>query len=148
MAAIRTFLRRLAGRPDPRDRNPVSGRDETLRLLAEKSGDVIFRFGPDGKARYISPSVERLFGCTPKEIYAMGGTVVSNGFVHAEDLPLVRLRRRDEQEEVDRAEQEHRIGHIMFEQPDHRPRTPPRTAGAVGAVLDCVSISDTASSVG
>ena len=89
MAMFRTFLRRLAGRSDRRARDPQSGRDETLRLLAEKSGDVIFRFGPDGKARYISPSVERLFGCTPKEIYAMGGTVASNGFVHEDDLPLV-----------------------------------------------------------
>ena len=82
------LVRRLTGRSAP-DRLPESGRDESLRLLAENSGDVIFRFGPDGRARYISPSVERLFGCTPREIYAMGGTVVSNGFVHEDDLSLV-----------------------------------------------------------
>ena len=82
------LVRRLTGRSAP-DPLPESGRDESLRLLAENSGDVIFRFGPDGRARYISPSVGRLFGCTPKEIYAMGGTVVSNGFVHEDDLSLV-----------------------------------------------------------
>lgn len=58
---------------------------ESLRLLAENCGDAIFRFGVDGQARYISPSVERLFGCPLKEIYAMGGNVVENGFVHEDD---------------------------------------------------------------
>lgn len=89
MARVRNFLQGLIGRSaDPRLK-PKSGRDEALRLLAQSSGDAIFRFGPDGKARYISPSVERLFGYTPKEIYAMGGTGASNQFIHEEDLPLV-----------------------------------------------------------
>ena len=89
MSPIRRFLAWLAGRGAAARPSPESGRDEALRLLAESSGDAIFRFGPDGKARYISPSVERLFGYSPKEIYAMGGTSGSNQFVHQDDLPLV-----------------------------------------------------------
>ena len=89
MVQIRKFLRSLLGGPADKRSKLASGRDEALRLLAESSGDAIFRFGPDGKARYISPSVERLFGYTPQEIYAMGGTSASNSFVHEEDLPLV-----------------------------------------------------------
>lgn len=62
---------------------------ESLQLMAERCGDVVFRFGADGKARYISPSVERLFGCSRSEIYAMGGGIASNGFVHVADAPMV-----------------------------------------------------------
>ena len=69
---------------------------ESLLLMAERCGDVVFRFGVDGKARYISPSVERLFGCTPGEIYAMGGDVVSNGFVHPADKAMVQLAVRQQ----------------------------------------------------
>lgn len=58
---------------------------ESLLLMAERCGDAVFRFGADGKARYISPSVERLFGCTRAEIYATGGNIGSNGFIHPAD---------------------------------------------------------------
>ncbi len=67
----------------------TSYEQESLRLLAENCGDVIFRFGVDGQARYISPSVERLYGCTLREIYAMGGNVVENGFIYEEDKEKV-----------------------------------------------------------
>ncbi|WP_129791123.1 sensor domain-containing diguanylate cyclase [Sphingosinicella sp. CPCC 101087] len=66
-----------------------SRESESLRMLAELGGEVIFRFGVDGKARYISPSVARLLGCTPQDIYAAGGDVVSNNFVYEEDRQLV-----------------------------------------------------------
>jgi len=89
MAKFSKLIRRLTNRVATPERQSGSGRDEALRLLAANSGDVIFRFGPDGMARYISPSVERLFGCSPKEIYAMGGTVASNGFIHSDDIALV-----------------------------------------------------------
>ncbi len=89
MDFFRRLFARFNRRPTEPRAEPGSGRDESLRMLAENSGDVIFRFGVDGKARYISPSVERLFGCTPKEIYEMGGTIVSNGFLHEDDIPLV-----------------------------------------------------------
>ena len=54
----------------------------------------------------------------------------------------------DQQGEVDHAEQQHRIGHIMFEQPDHRPRAPLEAGGAGCAVSVGVSFSDTGRSVG
>lgn len=89
MARMRKFLSWL-GRPRAAAcSTPASARDESLRLLAENCGDVIFRFGPDGTARYISPSAVRLFGCTPKEIYALGGTFITSGFIHEEDIGLV-----------------------------------------------------------
>jgi diguanylate cyclase (GGDEF)-like protein/PAS domain S-box-containing protein len=71
--------------------NRISYEQESLRLLAENCGDVIFRFGVDGRVPYISPSVERLFGCPLKDIYAMGGDVVQNGFVYEEDQAAVAL---------------------------------------------------------
>lgn len=86
------FIARYAGslaRQLGRRENRLSSSQESLRLLAENCGDVIFRFGMDGQARYISPSVERLFGCSLKEIYAMGGSVSENGFVHEEDRQKV-----------------------------------------------------------
>ncbi|OBX19235.1 hypothetical protein A9995_08935 [Erythrobacter sp. QSSC1-22B] len=77
------LLRKLKNRTGEESR--TSYEQESLRLLAENCGDVIFRFGVDGQARYISPSVKRLFGCSLKEIYSMGGNVVENGFVYEED---------------------------------------------------------------
>lgn len=62
---------------------------DAFRLLTENNSDVIFRFGVDGLARYISPSVERLYGYKAAEIYAMGGDVVSNGFLHPDDRDIV-----------------------------------------------------------
>ena len=78
-----------AGKPTEEGRH--SFEQESLQLLAENCGDVIFRFGVDGQARYISPSVERLYGCTLREIYAMGGNVVENGFIYEEDKEKVAL---------------------------------------------------------
>ena len=62
---------------------------DTLRLLAENNSDVIFRFGVDGLARYISPSVERLYGYKAAEMYAMRGDVVTNKFLHPDDRDIV-----------------------------------------------------------
>ena len=50
---------------------------------------MIFRLGVDGLARYISPSVERLYGYKAAEMYAMGGDVVTNGFLHPDDRAIV-----------------------------------------------------------
>ncbi|MEO7365957.1 MAG: sensor domain-containing diguanylate cyclase [Sphingomicrobium sp.] len=76
-------------RPPKKVGPPASSSDETLRLLAENVSDVIFRFSADGLARYISPSVERLYGYRPAEIYAMGGDVASNRFTHPDDQAAV-----------------------------------------------------------
>ena len=83
-------LKSLAGwlRPHRKGRSTSSG-EESLRLLAENVSDVIFRFGADGLARYISPSVESLYGYRPAEIYAMGGDVVTNRFIHPDDQASV-----------------------------------------------------------
>ena len=64
-------------------------KEKTFRLLAEHSPDVIFRFGIDGRAYYISPSAERLFGCPPREMFKRGGNVVGNGFIHPDDKLLI-----------------------------------------------------------
>ena len=63
------FLTWLSGRTNSKS----SSSSEALQFLAENSSDVIFRFGADGLARYISPSVKRLYGYTASEMYAMGG---------------------------------------------------------------------------
>jgi len=87
------LVQRLRSNPKEAGKPAEEGRQsfeqESLKLLAENCGDVIFRFGVDGQARYISPSVERLYGCTLSEIYAMGGNVVENGFIYEEDQEKV-----------------------------------------------------------
>lgn len=96
----------LRNRANPRP----SSSSEALQLLAENSSDVIFRFGPDGRARYISPSVERLYGYTPSEIYAIGGSASSNGFLHPDDQPMVSAAiRRHFEGELDEVKLEFRI---------------------------------------
>jgi diguanylate cyclase (GGDEF)-like protein/PAS domain S-box-containing protein len=87
-----------------------SSSSEALQLLAENSSDVIFRFGPDGRARYISPSVKRLYGYTPAEIYAMGGSASSNRFLHPDDEPMVSAAiRRHFEGELDEVKLEFRV---------------------------------------
>jgi len=86
MKAIRAIFR-LFGR-----RLPEPGRsrsEEALRILAENSADVIFHFGLDLKARYISPSSEQLLGWTPKDIFATGSDAGANDLLHPDDQPLV-----------------------------------------------------------
>ena len=88
-----------------------SSSSEALQLLAENSSDVIFRFGPDGRqAANISPSVERLYGYTASEIYAMGGSATSNRFLHPDDQPMVSAAaRRHFGGELDEVKLEFRI---------------------------------------
>lgn len=96
----------LSGRINSRS----SSSNEALQLLAENSSDVIFRFGPDGRARYISPSVKRLYGYTASEIYAMGGSATSNRFLHPADQPMVSAAiRRHFEGELDEVKLEFRI---------------------------------------
>lgn len=86
---VRALVQRLRSNPEepgkPAEEGRQSFEQESLQLLAENCGDVVFRFGSDGQARYISPSVERLYGCTLREIYAMGGNIVENGFIYEDD---------------------------------------------------------------
>ena len=90
--------------------NSQSASSQALQLLVDNGTDVIFRFGPDGRARYISPSVERLFGYTPSEIYAMGSSATSNGFLHPDDQPMVAAAvRRHFEGDLDEIKLEFRI---------------------------------------
>lgn len=108
MHRITKRLARALGRV----RRPAETATESLRLMAERCGDAVFRFGPDGKARYISPSVERLFGYSPAEIYAMGGGIGTNGFVHLADMAMVQMAvRRHFSGELPEVKLEFRIVH-------------------------------------
>jgi len=78
-------LRHLFRRPSPTpDRS--AGQD-AFRILADNSADVIFQFGMDLKARYISPSAQQLFGLTPAEIKALNGTAGTSELIYGEDRP-------------------------------------------------------------
>lgn len=108
-----------------------SSSSEALQLLANNGSDVIFRFGTDGRARYISPAVERLFGFTASEIYAMGSSLTSNGFLHPDDQPLVAdAVRRHFQGELDEIKLEFRIIH--------------RSGGLVRVQTNCSTVVDSA----
>ena len=43
-------------------------RPEMYKLIAENSTDVIYTVGLDEKFRFVSPSVEKMFGYKPKEV--------------------------------------------------------------------------------
>ncbi|WMJ73691.1 PAS domain S-box protein [Cytophagaceae bacterium ABcell3] len=43
-------------------------REQTFRLLAENSSDIIARIAPDGSFLYVSPSSEAIIGFTPREL--------------------------------------------------------------------------------
>ena len=104
------LLERLAAWLNRRRSSKSPASSQTLQLLVENGSDVIFRFGPDGRARYISPSVKRLFGYTPSEIYAMGSSATSNGFLHPDDQPMVAAAvRRHFEGELDEVKLEFRI---------------------------------------
>jgi diguanylate cyclase (GGDEF)-like protein/PAS domain S-box-containing protein len=84
-----SLLVRVSGWLGARAKTTPSASSQALALLAQNSSDVIFRFGPDGRARYISPSVEKLFGYTQAEMYATGSDVSTNGFLHPDDKAMV-----------------------------------------------------------
>lgn len=79
------WLRRIVGRPPAVPARDASA--DAFRILADNSADVIFQFGMDLKARYISPSAEQLFGLSPAEIKALNGTAGTSELIHAEDRP-------------------------------------------------------------
>ena len=49
---------------------------------------MIFQFGMDMKARYISPSARDLFGLSPAEIKALNGTAATSELIHPDDLAM------------------------------------------------------------
>jgi PAS domain S-box-containing protein len=56
--------------------------EQTFRLLAEHSEDIIMEHLADGTVQYISPSVQKVLGYPPEEI--LGTKIIS--FVHNNDL--------------------------------------------------------------
>ena len=55
--------------------------EETFRLLAEHADDIVSRANSDGELRYVSPSLERIFGLSPADM--VGATMLP--FVHPDD---------------------------------------------------------------
>ncbi len=69
--------------------------EERLRLLAERSHDVIYRFcvQPTPGFEYISPSLESVTGYTPAELYA--DPTIAYHMLHPDDEVEFRARARD-----------------------------------------------------
>jgi diguanylate cyclase (GGDEF)-like protein/PAS domain S-box-containing protein len=112
MATIGELFRRLARHFGVSQGAGQAPRDELshYRLLAENSIDVVFRFGADGRARYISPSAERLFGAPPDQLRRMGRDAEVNPFLHPDDRPaVVEAIRRHFRGEVDEHRMEFRV---------------------------------------
>jgi diguanylate cyclase (GGDEF)-like protein/PAS domain S-box-containing protein len=63
---------------------------ESLLIMAERCGDVVFRYGFNGEARYISPSVERLLGTSAEEIYGLGREALFYG-IHPTERAAIEL---------------------------------------------------------
>jgi PAS domain S-box-containing protein len=59
--------------------------ESQFRLLAENMSDLICLHSPEGKHLWLSPSVERILGYTPKEMVGRN----TREFIHPEDAPLV-----------------------------------------------------------
>jgi diguanylate cyclase (GGDEF)-like protein/PAS domain S-box-containing protein len=71
-----------------RAEDELTRQDHLFRALVERSSDVVVIVEPDGAARFISPSVERLVGYKPDELL---GTVFLT-LLHPEDLERVMTR--------------------------------------------------------
>jgi PAS domain S-box-containing protein len=64
----------------------LSEREELYRLLAENASDIVIRTDPEGRIRYVTPSIERILGYAPAEL---AGTQIYD-LVHAADAPMLR----------------------------------------------------------
>jgi PAS domain S-box-containing protein len=58
-------------------------REARFRAITENSADIIIIAGPDGRCKYVTPSVERLNGYTADRVIG----VPPDEFVHPDDLP-------------------------------------------------------------
>jgi diguanylate cyclase (GGDEF)-like protein/PAS domain S-box-containing protein len=138
------WVRRIFGGPHAA---PVrdAGTD-AFRILADNSADVIFQFGMDLKARYISPSAQQLFGLTPAEIKALNGTAGTSELIHAEDLPIVATAlRRHSAGEFEELKMDFRIvhkdGHLIWVESSCRLVRDPATGAPSDLVLTLRDIS-------
>ncbi|MDN3568825.1 diguanylate cyclase [Paeniroseomonas aquatica] len=94
------LLRRELGR---RLKAEMAARESeaSFRLLAENTGDMVSRIGPDGIRSYVSPAAQRITGRPPDQM--IGRPAAEE--IHAEDLPQLitavgRLRSREIEEET------------------------------------------------
>ncbi|MGJ4942270.1 diguanylate cyclase domain-containing protein [Bradyrhizobium sp. HKCCYLS1011] len=63
----------------------LTSNEESFRLLAEGSSDIVTRIGLDERIRYVSPSVLRLLGWQPAQL--LGKRALAG--IHALDLPQI-----------------------------------------------------------
>jgi PAS domain S-box-containing protein len=75
-----------AGRRLELTQGALSDSEGQYRTLADSMADVVGRIGPNGRWRYISPSVEMALGYTPAEFMQL----TSEDHVHPDDAPIVR----------------------------------------------------------
>jgi PAS domain S-box-containing protein len=59
--------------------------DRRFRALIEHSTDAIALFTSEGTVTYVSPSIERLLGYTPREFMTINGFAV----IHPDDIPAI-----------------------------------------------------------
>lgn len=73
-------------------RKDLSDKELSYRLLAENALDVIYRyrFFPSGHLEFISPSVEKLVGYTPEELYNHPAKLLLS-LIHPNDRPLLKM---------------------------------------------------------
>ena len=73
----------------------LAASEKQLRLLAERSQDVIFRYrvSPTPVFEYVSPSIERLSGYTPQDLYDDPG--IAFAMIHPEDRAEFQARLAD-----------------------------------------------------
>lgn len=64
--------------------------EERYRLLAENASDVVYLAGPDGRMRWIAPSVERTLGWEPDEL--VGTEAIE--LAHPDDRSYIEAQRR------------------------------------------------------
>lgn len=80
-------------------------KEDVYKMLAEHSTDVISRHSPDGKYRYVSPSVKRILGYNQKELI---GVNVFDLF-HPDDMDIIQQSHQVKVEKGDAATAYYRI---------------------------------------
>lgn len=97
--AIGVFLVRQLSRGQ-RMAMALASQEQSFRLLAEGSSDIVARIGLDGRVRYVSPSTFRVLGWTPEQVVGQSSLIG----VNPQDIPQlersIRAVRRGEIEEA------------------------------------------------
>jgi PAS domain S-box-containing protein len=67
-------------------REALVASEEHYRLIAENATDIVTRSGPDGRLRWVSPSIREVLGHPPEALLGHSGLE----FVHPDDLATMR----------------------------------------------------------